>query len=361
MSETTPSNSPPPTSPAPPPSADPAGAGGGEQRFPLPGDVLDRPVHDRTQGDQWRRSLTVLEQWSAAWDQARAKLAAPPVGGRLPEEVLDVWRLRWARNTLICLRPQSTEDVAALCELGRVVDDWFRVRTGPVYRDVEFTLYNGRLSAPGQGQEPVPRVTPSDAFIQRLQPATRPGQTDAERSQPDRFGYEELLRRVGFLLTDAPLTPGQDDFLRRLGYDLPEWCRDEPPEDTRLYVTSRITERCQEAVRRLSRAAGLGPRTLPADRPFAEVLDEVERWLVEAREAGETDPDAPTATVGAALAVIRSGGGRGFSAKEILNELQRRQITIERPTFYRHVAPALKKRGVRNDRSRGGYYLDPGG
>lgn len=269
-------------------------------RFPLPTDLPQQVW--ATPAERWEQAKALLDRWHAAWRAASQKLGSVPSGGSLPDERLDAWRLEWARQTLSLCKPvHAVGDVAALCDLGRVAGGWFRPRGTPYHREVVFTLYREPLSTPDGGMWPIPRVDRSTAEADGNSPAAFPGPPATTGRNPDPgCGYADLLRQVGFLLGDQPLTAEQDRFVRCLGYDVPEWCRDwDGPHGGRHWVASHIAERCQEAIRRLSRGGlGVKPVTLPADRPFPEVLDLVEGWVVEtgvcspgaAGDSGRTDP-----------------------------------------------------------------------
>lgn len=63
-------------------------------------------------------------------------------------------------------------------------------------------------------------------------------------------------------------------------------------------------------------------------------------------------------TARAAIRFIRGKRGEGVGAKAILAALKKEGIDMAEATFRRHIVPELKAAGVKNHRSRGGYYLD---
>jgi hypothetical protein len=126
----------------------------------------------------------------------------------------------------------------------------------------------------------------------------------------------------------------------------------------------RLTER---AVRRKLAALKQAYRAHPEPEinDLTALVDSELARVVNAQPAGEqTSPagrgDTPNKTVSAALATLRGKkGGQGMVGKEIIAALKKKHINISAPYFRRHIVPELKKHGVRNHRSRGGYYIDP--
>jgi hypothetical protein len=105
-----------------------------------------------------------------------------------------------------------------------------------------------------------------------------------------------------------------------------------------------------------------------AGRPVAEPLlaaleNAADQLLVPpaAANGGGADSDElPThPTVAAALEIIRKQRGKGIQGKALVTELAKKHIKITQTYLRRHVIPGLKRHGVKNLRSRGGYYLDP--
>jgi hypothetical protein len=80
-------------------------------------------------------------------------------------------------------------------------------------------------------------------------------------------------------------------------------------------------------------------------------------------------PDPLPPLTGAALEAFkfikRQPKGKGVQAKDIIAALRKKGIVLKRSTFYKHIAPQLRERGVRNSPAAGGYlipvadYTDP--
>lgn len=96
-------------------------------------------------------------------------------------------------------------------------------------------------------------------------------------------------------------------------------------------------------------------------RRYYDVLAALERVIDwhDTPTAGDGDDAAEVPPViAAALDIIRRAGG--ITAKGIVARLRKQGHHISYDTFRRHHVPTLKRLGVRNDRSRGGYYLPDG-
>jgi len=330
-------------------------------RFPLPTDLPRQ--FDMSPADRWEQARDLRDRWNVAWAKAFETLQLIPKGGLLPDGVNDAWLLEWAEEVLHSRLPRTVEDVDALCQLGRAVDGPFHPLAAKYPWNMEFTLYREPLStSAGAGMCPVMRMTSSEAVRHGFEMVPFENLPDSERNLRGRCSYTEFLRRVGFLLTGEKPSTEQEVFLRRLGYDTPGWCIDEDESrGRRRHVEVQIHERCQDAIRRLSRELKIKPVTLPRDCPFAELLDEIERWLVDATAA---DPAAKafrclSPNAQAAFRIIRAKHGKGMLAKEIVAALKKEGIEMAEATFRRHVARELKLVGVKNQPTLGGYFIPP--
>jgi hypothetical protein len=273
-----------------------ASPGGSGPRFPLPRDLpegLLQPV-----ALLWPAARALRQQWLEALDTADQTLRLIRAPGRavIPFEVDEAWRCDLARLTLERSRsPADVADVAALCELGREVVDWFVPGGQHYHRDVEFTLYRrphlveGVATILPHTPDPVPVCT--DSPLSSSPPTGVSGcRTGGRTTRGSSAGS-------GTSSTGARRPPTRSDGSPSSGTTCPIWCRDESG-GRRDWVVSQIASRRQGAIRLLSRGLGVKPITLPADRPFAEVLDHIEGWVVEAGArgrvaAGESARGAP--------------------------------------------------------------------
>jgi hypothetical protein len=110
-----------------------------------------------------------------------------------------------------------------------------------------------------------------------------------------------------------------------------------------------------------------GPTNL---RGCLGALRELRAWAAREQEgravsnpAGSPKDGSPAGrsgkTAAAILDILRERPGEGMPGKEIVAALKKMHIEITEVYFRRHVVPVLREHGVRNHRSRGGYYIEP--
>jgi hypothetical protein len=113
-----------------------------------------------------------------------------------------------------------------------------------------------------------------------------------------------------------------------------------------------------EELRQLAVSAGTEP--VPAGRPNPGRTTAPVRGTGPKAPTDSHDADCSDGSqiVRAVLAILRKARGKGKSGKEIIAALKNKRIEIKESSFRKHVVPKLKAHGIKNLRSRGGYY-DP--
>lgn len=160
-----------------------------------------------------------------------------------------------------------------------------------------------------------------------------------------------ILRLVGIRLWPIGNLSGRNEpeFWKEVDSRWKEWLGCVPPFDSASW-------------RRLALQLGLTP---PDEIDEAWLREHVVASL-EAKYRGPVETPAkakaaPTeaeekVSVNAALKIVRAEKGGGLVGKEIVKRLAGEGIKIVESTFRKSVAPRLKKHGIKNEPSRGGYY-----
>jgi hypothetical protein len=110
----------------------------------------------------------------------------------------------------------------------------------------------------------------------------------------------------------------------------------------------RYRERVKEKSRSYQNKVGVGRKRLNQNRTFASE---------DKSETLANDLKAEPEAVRLSIQILKAQRGEGILGKWIVTQLKKAGIKIETTTFYRHIAPKLKKYGVKNLPSRGGYYI----